>query len=54
MDTNGHKILKKEYDARGRGKHKDRFKLPKMTNGIYLMQWKCPQNTVTKQVIVKQ
>lgn len=54
MDINGNEILKRDYNARGRGKHKDRLMLPQLNNGIYVLQWECAQNKVIKQVVVKQ
>ena len=54
MDLNGKPVVKQTWDARGHGRHKTRFMLPAMQNGVYILHWKAGNYKVTKQVVVEQ
>ena len=54
MDLNGKPVVKQTWDSRGHGRHKTRFMLPAMQNGVYILHWKAGNYKVTKQVVVEQ
>lgn len=54
VDMNGNTVVKQEWDARGHGKHKTRFKLPSLQNGMYVIVWQAGDYKLTRQLMVEQ